>query len=104
MGKPSNPRLLRDNEAQAFAKTIRVSPQKLNLVAQSIRGLPVERALAELSFFGSVLLGLSRTSFRQQSRTQKTITSWMLTVWWYRRQPSVRRNEEISRSSPWTRW
>lgn len=50
MGKPANPRLLRDNEAQAFAKTIRVSPQKLNLVAQSIRGLPVERALAELSF------------------------------------------------------
>ena len=46
MGKPSNPRRLGDNEAQAFSKTIRVSPQKLNLVAQSIRGLPAERALA----------------------------------------------------------
>ena len=37
MGKPSKPRYLADNEARAFAKTIRVSPQKLNLVAQSIR-------------------------------------------------------------------
>ena len=50
MSKPSHPRRLADNEAKAFAKTIRVSPQKLNLVAQSIRGLPAERALAELSF------------------------------------------------------
>jgi large subunit ribosomal protein L22 len=50
MGKPSFQRRLSDNEAKAFAKTIRVSPQKLNLVAQSIRGLPAERALAELSF------------------------------------------------------
>jgi len=50
MGKPSYSRALADNEAKAFAKTIRVSPQKLNLVAQSIRGLPAETALAELSF------------------------------------------------------
>ncbi len=50
MGKPSHNRALADNEAKAFAKTIRVSPQKLNLVAQSIRGLPAETALAELSF------------------------------------------------------
>ncbi len=50
MGKRSNQRRLADAEARAFAKTIRVSPQKLNLVAQSIRGLPADRALAELSF------------------------------------------------------
>ena len=50
MGKPSNKRRLGDNEAKAFAKTIRVSPQKLNLVAQSIRSRPAEQALAELSF------------------------------------------------------
>ena len=50
MGKPSYSRALADNEAKAFAKTIRVSPQKLNLVAESIRGLPAETALAELSF------------------------------------------------------
>jgi len=50
MSKSATPRRLGDNEAKAFAKTIRVSPQKLNLVAQSIRGLSAERALAELSF------------------------------------------------------
>ena len=61
MGKSSNPRRLGDNEAQAFAKTIRVSPQKLNLVAQSIRGLPAERALAELSFSRKRIAGTVKT-------------------------------------------
>jgi large subunit ribosomal protein L22 len=50
MSKPSFQRRLGDNEAKAIGRTIRVSPRKLNLVAQSIRGLPVERAVAELSF------------------------------------------------------
>ena len=50
MSKPSFQRRLGDNEAKAIGRTIRVSPRKLNLVAQSIQGLPVERALNELSF------------------------------------------------------
>ena len=50
MSKPSFQRRLGDNEAKAIGRTIRVSPRKLNLVAESIRGLPVERALNELSF------------------------------------------------------
>jgi large subunit ribosomal protein L22 len=50
MGKKSAPRPLADNEAMAFAKHIRISPQKLNLVAQSIRGKACEKALAELTF------------------------------------------------------
>ena len=50
MSKPSHPRRLSDNEAKAFAKTIRVSPQKLNLVAQSIRGLSAQSARNELMF------------------------------------------------------
>ena len=50
MGKPSAPRQLADNEAMAFAKRLRVSPQKLNLVAGAIRGMPCESALAELEF------------------------------------------------------
>ena len=41
---------VREVEARAFLSSLRVSPQKLNLVASSIRGLPVERALASLSF------------------------------------------------------
>ena len=50
MGKPATPRALPDNEAKAVARTIRVSPQKLNLVAQLIRGKKVSTALADLEF------------------------------------------------------
>ena len=50
MGKSTTPRRLADNEARAFSKSIRVSPQKLNLVAQSIRGKPCEEALNQLTF------------------------------------------------------
>ena len=50
MGKAKAARRLKDNEAQAVARTIRVSPQKLNLVAAMIRGKKVEQALADLEF------------------------------------------------------
>jgi large subunit ribosomal protein L22 len=50
MGKTSVPRALSDNEAKAVARNLRVSPQKLNLVAQMIRGKKVSNALAELEF------------------------------------------------------
>jgi large subunit ribosomal protein L22 len=50
MGKPKTPRALPDNEAKAVLRMIRISPQKLNLVAQLIRGKRVEKALAELEF------------------------------------------------------
>lgn len=50
MGKPSRERVLPDNEAKAVARNLRVSPQKLNLVAGLIRGKPVEQALADLEF------------------------------------------------------
>ncbi|MCP4395530.1 MAG: 50S ribosomal protein L22 [Alphaproteobacteria bacterium] len=50
MGKKSNERRVASNEARAFNRSIRISPQKLNLVAQSIRGLGVEKALSELTF------------------------------------------------------
>ena len=50
MGKPSRERSLAQNEAKAKAKGLRVSPQKLNLVAGLIRGKKVERALADLEF------------------------------------------------------
>lgn len=45
----NNPRV-KDNEARAYAKYIRTSPQKLNLVAQTIRGKTAERALTDLEF------------------------------------------------------
>ncbi len=50
MGKSVTPRALPDNEAKAVARMIRVSPQKLNLVAQLIRGKKVSTALADLEF------------------------------------------------------
>jgi large subunit ribosomal protein L22 len=50
MGKPARPRALPENEAKAVARNIRVSPQKLNLVAQLIRGKKVATALADLQF------------------------------------------------------
>ena len=50
MGKKSTPRRLADNEANAELRMIRVSPQKLNLVAGLIRGAKVEKALADLTF------------------------------------------------------
>jgi len=50
MGKRAAERSLADNEAMAYAKNLRTSPQKLNLVAESIRGKKCEAALAELTF------------------------------------------------------
>ena len=50
MGKPKSERALPDNEAKAVARMLRVSPQKLNLVASMIRGKKVESALADLTF------------------------------------------------------
>jgi large subunit ribosomal protein L22 len=50
MGKKTAPRPYADNEAMAFSKHIRVSAQKLNLVASLIRGLDCEKAISELVF------------------------------------------------------
>lgn len=50
MGKAKASRRLKDNEAKAVARSIRVSPQKLNLVAAMIRGKKIASALADLTF------------------------------------------------------
>jgi large subunit ribosomal protein L22 len=50
MGKSSRGRTLADNEAKAVSRMLRISPQKLNLVAQLIRGKKVASALADLQF------------------------------------------------------
>src|SRR4030081_3292341 len=50
MSKPKRERSLPDNEAKAIARMLRVSPQKLNLVAQLIRGRKVSTAQANLHF------------------------------------------------------
>ncbi|MFN4225721.1 MAG: 50S ribosomal protein L22 [Hyphomonas sp.] len=50
MAKAKNPPKQAANESRAVLRMYRSSPQKLNLLAQQIRGLKVERALAELQF------------------------------------------------------
>lgn len=50
MSKKSAPRRVGETEARAFSRSIRVSPRKLNLLAQLIRGKSAEAALAELTF------------------------------------------------------
>ena len=50
MSKTKVTRRVEANQAMAYCNSIRTSPRKLNLVAQSIRGLSAEKAVAELSF------------------------------------------------------
>lgn len=50
MGKEKRERTLADNQAMAMARLLRVSPQKLNLVAEMIRGMKAEEALNQLQF------------------------------------------------------
>jgi len=50
MGKEKNPRRVAENEAMAVSSMLRTSPQKLNLVAQMIRGKSVDKALNDLTF------------------------------------------------------
>lgn len=50
MGKPSNASRIAENEAIASSPLIRVTPRKLNLVAQLIRNMDASQAVAELTF------------------------------------------------------
>ena len=50
MGKSKDTRRVEANQAMAVCHSIRTSPRKLNLVAQTIRGLNAEKAVPELSF------------------------------------------------------
>ncbi len=50
MGQSTNPSRTKENEARAYGKYLRTSPQKLNLVAQTIRGKSAARALVDLQF------------------------------------------------------
>lgn len=50
MGQKANERRVNDNEAMAMAKHLRGSAQKLNLVAQTIRGKDAGKALVDLEF------------------------------------------------------
>ena len=74
MGKASTPRALADNEAKAVTRNIRISPQKLNLVAQMIRGKKVSAALDDLvvaqAFVGKALV-MKRFAARARGRASR---------------------------------
>ena len=66
MGKTKDARRVSGNQAMAVCRSIRTSPRKLNLVAQSIRGLAAEKAVAELTFskkrVAKIALGLLQSA------------------------------------------
>jgi large subunit ribosomal protein L22 len=64
MGKVSRARVLAGHQAMAVARNIRVSPRKLNLVAQQIRGQKVDRALNVLSFSQKRIAGVVKKTLQ----------------------------------------
>ena len=64
MGKESRARVLKDHQAMAIARNIRVSPRKLNLVAQQIRGQKVDRALNVLTFSQKRIAGVVKKTLQ----------------------------------------
>ena len=64
MGKRSRPRREGADEARAFARNMRISPRKLDLVARSIRGMQVGPALSELAFSRKRVAGAVREVLR----------------------------------------
>ena len=60
MSKPKHKRTLPPTEAKAVARNLRVSPQKLNIVAATIRGKKVDKAIAELTFSRKRIAGAVR--------------------------------------------
>jgi len=64
MGKQSRARVLADHQAMAIARNIRVSPRKLNLVAQQIRGRKVDHALNVLTFSQKRIAGVVKKTLQ----------------------------------------
>ena len=64
MGKQSRARVLADHQAMAIARNIRVSPRKLNLMAQQIRGKKVDNALNVLTFSEKRIAGVVKKTLQ----------------------------------------
>ena len=64
MGKESRARVLAGHQAKAVTRNIRVSPRKLNLVAQQIRGKKVDRALNVLTFSPKRIAGVVKKTLQ----------------------------------------
>ena len=81
MSKQKAPRRVADNEALAVGTTIRGSAQKLNLVAELIRGKKAEEALNILAFSKKAMARTPRKFSHRQSPMRKTTTTSMSTRW-----------------------
>jgi ribosomal protein L22 len=92
MGKRQRERDLGENEAKAVSKMLRISPQKLNLVAQLIRGKKVASALADLEFSRKRIAKDVRKCLNRRSRTPRTITISTSTISSSPRRMSARRS------------
>ena len=79
MGKQSNPRKLADSEAMSVVRNLRVSPQKLNLVAAMIRGMDVNKAVAALSFSRRRIAGDVKKDCNPRLLMRRITTLWMWT-------------------------
>ena len=81
MSKKSRERALAENEAKAVARMLRVSPQKLNLVAGLIRGKKVAAALARPRILAQAdLARRARSAWNRRSRTPRTTTTSTSTI------------------------
>ncbi|NWG71630.1 MAG: 50S ribosomal protein L22 [Parvularculaceae bacterium] len=99
MGQKKNPRRVAENAALAKGKLIRISPQKLNLVAETIRGKKAEKARAELMFSrkrvaGQVLKVLDSAIANAENNHDLDIDSLVVT------QAYVGRNMVMKRWTP----
>ncbi len=91
MGKESRARVLADHQAMAIGRNIRVSPRKLNLVAQQIRGKKVDRALNELTFSPKrIARDVKKVLQSAVANAGKTTMISMSTIWWCARPRSAR--------------
>jgi large subunit ribosomal protein L22 len=81
MSKPKRERSLAENEAKAVARMLRVSPQKLNLVAQLIRGRKASAALADLQFSRKRIAVDVKKCLESATRTLRTTMTSKSTTW-----------------------
>ena len=65
-------------EVAAKLKHARISPQKCRLVADQIRGLPVERALQVLTFSPKKAAGIVRKCWNQRLPMLSTMKALIL--------------------------
>ena len=89
MSKPKRERSLAENEAKAVARMLRVSPQKLNLVAQLIRGRKASAALADLQFSRKRIAVDVKKCLESLSPMPRTTTTSTSTISSWRRPSSA---------------